>query len=56
MRIEVTFEEAERTGVVLQIGEEFPTDEAPTGTLLVHLIEPLMRDGEQVGWIVEGHG
>lgn len=55
MRIEVTFEEAEPAGMVSQIGEEFPCDEAPTGSLLVHTIEPLMRDGEPVGWIVEGH-
>lgn len=54
MKLEVMYHQVDRIGVVPQVNERFPCDEAPGGSLVVIEKTPLIRAGRRVGWIIEG--
>ena len=54
MTLEVMYHHVDRVGVVPQVNEVFPCDEAPGGALLVVEKVPLMRAGRRIGWTIKG--
>ncbi|WP_210527635.1 hypothetical protein [Rubellimicrobium arenae] len=54
MTVEVMYHHVDRVGVVPQVNERFPCDEAPSGSLLVMEKTPLIRGGRRIGWIIRG--
>jgi hypothetical protein len=54
MTMELLYHHVDRIGVVPQVNERFPCDEAPSGSLLVVEKTSLIRAGRRVGWIIMG--
>lgn len=54
MMVEVMYHHVDRIGMVPQVNELFPCDEAPGGFLLVVEKTPLMRAGRRIGWTIKG--
>ena len=54
MTVEVMYHHVDRIGMVPQLNERFPCDEAPSGSLLVVEKRPILRAGRPVGWTVRG--
>ena len=54
MTVEVMYHHVDRIGMVPQVNERFPCDEALGGSLLVIEKTPLIRAGRRVGWIIKG--
>lgn len=52
--VEVLYHHVDRVGMVPQVNEPFPCDEAPSGSLLVLEKAPILRAGRPVGWIIKG--
>jgi hypothetical protein len=53
--LEVLYHHVDRVGVVPQVNEFFPCDEAPGGRLFVIEKEPILRAGRRIGWTIKGH-
>ncbi len=54
MTLEVMYHHVDRVGVVPEVNERFPCDEAPNGSVLVVEKTPLIRAGRRVGWTIRG--
>lgn len=54
MTVEVLYQHLDRIGVMPEVNEVFPCDEAPSGSLLVLEKAPLIRGGRRVGWTIRG--
>lgn len=54
MTVEVMYQHVDRIGMVPEVNERFPCDEAPNGSLLVLEKQPLIRAGRRVGWTIRG--
>ena len=54
MTLEVLYHHVDRVGVVPQVNERFPCDEAPSGSLLVVTKTPILCAGRRVGWTIKG--
>jgi hypothetical protein len=54
MTVEVMYHHVDRIGMVPQVNQPFPCDEAPSGSLLVLEKIPLVRGGRRVGWTIRG--
>lgn len=54
MTLDVLYHHVDRFGVVPQVNEYFPCDEAPGGQLLVIEKEPIVRAGRRIGWTIKG--
>lgn len=54
MAVEVTYRDVDRIGMVPQVNEWFPCDEAPGGSLLVVEKTSLFQGGRRVGWTIKG--
>lgn len=54
MTVEVLYHHLDRIGVMPEVNEVFPCDEAPSGSLLVLEKTPLIRGGRRVGWTIRG--
>ena len=52
--VEVMYHHVDRVGMVPQVHERFPCDEAPSGSLLVVEKQPIVRAGRPVGWTTKG--
>lgn len=52
--VEIMYHHVDRVGLVPQLNEPFPCDEAPSGFLLVVEKMPIIRAGRPVGWTIKG--
>ena len=54
MTVEVLYHHLDRIGVMPEVNQVFPCDEAPSGSLLVVEKTPIIRGGRRVGWTIRG--
>lgn len=54
MCLEVTYQQVDRIGLVPQVDQTFPCDEAPSGVLYVVEKTSIVRGGRRVGWMIKG--
>jgi hypothetical protein len=54
MTLEILYHHVDRFGVVPQVNESFPCDEAPSGSLLVIEKTPIFLAGRRIGWTIKG--
>jgi hypothetical protein len=54
MTLEVLYHHLDRIGVMPEVNQIFPCDEAPSGTLFVVEKTPIIRGGRRVGWTIRG--
>jgi hypothetical protein len=54
MAVEILYRDVDRIGMVPQVNERFPCEEAPTGSLLVMEKTSIVRAGRRIGWVIRG--
>ena len=54
MTVEILYHHLDRIGVMPEVDQVFPCDEAPSGSLLVVEKTPIIRGGRRLGWTIRG--
>jgi hypothetical protein len=54
MTVDVLYHHLDRIGVVPQVNQQFPCDEAPNGSLFVVERKPLTLGDRKIGWTIRG--
>jgi len=54
MTVEVLYRHLDRIGVMPEVNQTFPCDEAPSGSLFVVEKTPLTLAGRRIGWTIRG--